>query len=164
MLASSNYYFTSNCYFTGCSIPTTTKMRNALNPPLPWSKLNWPETTKKKWNHPCHDFETTWKPASYSLASFSVPRPDIFHWQKQNWIIFSRSDWVNLCTTVYFIYYSNYDFNVYFLLCLSQNLMLSFSNYIYTSNLVYEYFFKKTLFSIFLSKYCSEIWSSPKEL
>lgn len=51
-----------------------------------------------------------------------------------------------------------------FLLCLSQNLMLSFSNYIYTSNLVYEYFFKKTLFSIFLSKYCSEIWSSPKEL
>lgn len=47
---------------------------------------------------------------------------------------------MNLCTTVYFIYYSNYDFNVYFSVVFAPK-----SNAIifklYTSNLVYEYFF-----------------------
>ena len=129
MLASSNYYFTSNCYFTGFSILTTTKMRNALNPPLPWSKLNWPETTKKKWNHPCHDFETTWKPASYSLASFSLPLTYFIGRNKIELYSPDQTEWI---FAQQFILYIILIMILMFIfpLCLPQNLMLSFSNYI----------------------------------
>ena len=129
MLASSNYYFTSNCYFTGCSILTTTKMRNALNPPLPWSKLNWPETTKKKWNHPCHDFETTWKPASYSLASFSLPLTYFIGRNKTELYSPDQTEWIFAQQFILYIILIMILMFI-FLLCLPQNLMLSFSNYI----------------------------------
>ena len=130
MLASSNYYFTSNCYFTGCSILTTTKMRNALNPPLPWSKLNWPETTKKKWNHPCHDFETTWKPASYSLASFSLPLTYFIGRNKIELYSPDQTEWIFAQQFILYIILIMIFLMFIFLLCLPQNLMLSFSNYI----------------------------------
>ena len=129
MLASSNYYFTSNCYFTGCSILTTTKMRNALNPPLPWSKLNWPETTKKKWNHPCHDFETTWKPTSYSLASFSLPLTYFIGRNKIELYSPDQTEWIFAQQFILYIILIMILMFI-FLLCLPQNLMLSFSNYI----------------------------------